>query len=111
MQTAIKCVIKHGRLGETDEIMNLEEPGTNADFRIRKVCVTEGDRTNYNRKESEEEGDRGGVTWWQANPALRGRSGTGGKKRARGQYAGGGVETSSAQVLLPAQLGFQKVPG
>lgn len=78
MQAAIKCVIKQGRLGESDEIMNLEEPGNDSGVRIRKLWVTDGDK----RKESEEEWERGGVTRWQANPAPRGRSGTGGKKIA-----------------------------
>lgn len=43
---------------------------------------------------------------------VRARSGTGGKKRAQGQYVGGGVETSSSKVLLPAQpSSFQKYQG
>lgn len=52
--------------------MNLDEPGNDSDVRIRKLGVTEGDRTSYKRKESEEKRDRAGVTRWQANPARRG---------------------------------------
>lgn len=98
MRTAIKCVIKQGRLGESDEIMDLKR------LRCQNQEVA-GDRRRQNkRKESEEEGDRGGVIRWQANPVPREGSGAGREKRARGQYAGGGVETSSAQVLPLAQL-------
>ena len=54
MQTAIKCAIKKGRLGESEEITNLEEPGNDSNVRIRKLWVTKEDRTNYKKKESEE---------------------------------------------------------
>lgn len=80
-------------------MMNLEEPGNDSDVRIPKLWATEGD----GKEEVHKEGERGGRgQGWRDTAA--GEPGTGGKKRARGQYAGG-VETSSAQALPPAQLG------